>query len=167
MRSERWTASAMSSSSSTTSTRGSRVKPLTAGSLVTILCAGSRRAASKGAGLPMAATKTSSSRRKPAAKRKPSGARRSPSKRRTSSPGLRIEQRHFDLMGLGLVALAVFLGFVIYRDRDGGEAGRRAVEGLEWLLGDMTNAVPPALVAIGAILVLRPVLPAVRPFRAG
>jgi DNA segregation ATPase FtsK/SpoIIIE, S-DNA-T family len=118
----------------------------------------------------MPATKTSSAKRKPASKRKPNGAKRMPSNARSkkrAQQGLHLEQRHFDLLGLGLVAVAVFLGFVIYRDRDGGEAGRRAVEGLEWLLGDMTNAVPPALAAIGALLVLRPVLPAVRPFRAG
>jgi S-DNA-T family DNA segregation ATPase FtsK/SpoIIIE len=121
----------------------------------------------------MPATRTTSSSRKPAAKRKPNGAKRMPSSNARSKrgkkkrSGLQIEQRHFDLAGLGLVALAVFLGFVIYSDRDGGEAGARAVQGLEWLLGDMTYAVPPALAAIGAILVLRPVLPAVRPFRAG
>jgi len=121
----------------------------------------------------MPASRTTSSSRKPAAKRKPNGAKRVPSSNARSKrgkkkrSGLPIEQRHFDLAGLGLVALAVFLGFVIYRDRDGGEAGRRAVAGLEWLLGDMTYGVPPALAAIGAVLVLRPVLPAVRPFRAG
>src|SRR3712207_9534159 len=41
------------------------------------------------------------------------------------------------------------------------------VDGLTWLGGDMAYGVPPALVAIGAILVLRPVLPTVRPFRSG
>jgi S-DNA-T family DNA segregation ATPase FtsK/SpoIIIE len=85
--------------------------------------------------------------------------------RRSTVPQL--EQRHVDLIGLGFVAVAVFLGFVIYRDRDGGEAGRRAVQALTDLLGDMIYAVPPALGAVGAILVLRPVLPAVRPFRSG
>jgi S-DNA-T family DNA segregation ATPase FtsK/SpoIIIE len=87
--------------------------------------------------------------------------------RRKSRSVPQLEQRHLDLLGLALVAAAVFLGFVIYRGRDGGEAGRRAVSGLQDLLGDMTYAVPPALAAIGAILVLRPVLPAVRPFRSG
>jgi S-DNA-T family DNA segregation ATPase FtsK/SpoIIIE len=87
--------------------------------------------------------------------------------RRKSRSVPQLEQRHLDLAGLALVAAAVFLGFVIYRGRDGGEAGRRAVSGLQDLLGEMTYAVPPALAAIGAILVLRPVLPAVRPFRSG
>src|SRR3712207_998106 len=102
------------------------------------------------------------------AKAKPKAKPRAKSRAHRSSRGLpQLEQRHMDLLGLAFVAAAVFLGFVIYRDRDGGEAGRRAVEGLQDLLGDMTYAVPPALAAIGAILVLRPVLPAVRPFRSG
>ena len=106
--------------------------------------------------------KTTSRAARPAPKAK------SRSRARRKSRGVPVfEQRHLDLIGLGLVALAVFLGFVIYRDRDGGRAGREAVAGLDWLLGDMTYAVPPALAAIGALFVLRPVLPAVRPFRSG
>ncbi|HWT95149.1 MAG TPA: DNA translocase FtsK [Solirubrobacteraceae bacterium] len=87
--------------------------------------------------------------------------------RRSSRSAPQIEQRHLDLTGLGLVALAVFTGFVLYRDRDGGEAGRWLTDQLQALLGDMAYAVPPALAAVGAILVLLPVLPAVRPFRSG
>jgi S-DNA-T family DNA segregation ATPase FtsK/SpoIIIE len=94
-------------------------------------------------------------------------AKAKPRARRKSANSPHLEQRHLDLLGLGFVAVAVFLGFVIYRDRDGGEAGRRAVAGLESLLGDMTYAVPPALAVIGALFVLRPVLPAIRPFRSG
>jgi DNA segregation ATPase FtsK/SpoIIIE, S-DNA-T family len=112
------------------------------------------------------------SRRPPAKKRKPTGSRsaakpRSRAKKKPASAGLHLEQRHYDLLGLGFVALAVFLGFVLYRDRDGGAAGRELVEGLTQLGGDMAYGAPPALAAIGAILVLRPVLPAVRPFRSG
>jgi DNA segregation ATPase FtsK/SpoIIIE, S-DNA-T family len=121
--------------------------------------------------LPMPQT----SNRRPPAKRKPNGSRsaskakpkpRSRAKKKASG-GLHLEQRHFDLMGLALVAMAVFLGFVLYRDRDGGTLGREIVDGLTELGGDMAYGVPPALAAIGAILVLRPVLPAVRPFRSG
>ena len=52
-----------------------------------------------------------------------------------------LEQRHLDLLGLGLVALAVFLGFVLYRDRDGG-AGRASsvVDGLRGCVGDVAYA---------------------------
>jgi DNA segregation ATPase FtsK/SpoIIIE, S-DNA-T family len=78
-----------------------------------------------------------------------------------------LEQRQLDLIGLGLVALAAFFGLVIYLGWEGGQAGSAAVEGLRWLLGEVHYVVPVALVAAGAILVLRPVLPAVRPFRSG
>ncbi len=77
------------------------------------------------------------------------------------------EQRQLDLIGLGLVALAVFFAFLVYFDMDGGQAGSWTVDSLRWLLGAMHYAVPVALLGAGAILVMRPALPAVRPFRAG
>ena len=78
-----------------------------------------------------------------------------------------LEQRQLDLIGLGLVGLALFFGFLVYFGWDGGRAGSSAVEGLRWLLGAAHYLVPVALAAGGAILMLRPVLPAVRPFRSG
>jgi S-DNA-T family DNA segregation ATPase FtsK/SpoIIIE len=78
-----------------------------------------------------------------------------------------LQQRHLDLVGLGLVAAAVFLGFVIYREWDGGRAGEWAVDGLRWLVGDVHYAAPVAMLAAGAVLILRPILPSVRPFRSG
>src|SRR4029078_460074 len=78
-----------------------------------------------------------------------------------------LEQRQLDLIGLGLVALGLFFAFLVYFGWDGGRAGSHAVDGLKWLLGAAHSLVPCALVAAGAILMLRPVLPAVRPFRAG
>jgi S-DNA-T family DNA segregation ATPase FtsK/SpoIIIE len=78
-----------------------------------------------------------------------------------------LEQRQLDVIGLGLIALAVFFGFLVYASSDGGEAGSWTVDSLRWLLGAVHYGVPVALLAAGAILVLRPVLPAVRPFRAG
>jgi DNA segregation ATPase FtsK/SpoIIIE, S-DNA-T family len=110
-------------------------------------------------------------RKKPASRAAASKAKARPKPksraRRKGRTRPQLEQRHLDLLGLALVAVAVFLGFVLYSGRDGGAAGRELVDGLVSLLGDMTYAVPPALAAIGAILVLRPVLPAVRPFRSG
>jgi S-DNA-T family DNA segregation ATPase FtsK/SpoIIIE len=104
--------------------------------------------------------------RQTTARRRPARARRSAV--RWPPAGLpKLEQRHLDLIGLGLVALSVFLAFLIYFDWDGGTAGDGAVEGLRWLLGAAHYMVPPALMAAGAVLVLRPVLPAIRPFRAG
>jgi DNA segregation ATPase FtsK/SpoIIIE, S-DNA-T family len=65
------------------------------------------------------------------------------------------------------VALGVFFGFLVYGHSDGGEAGGWTVDSLRWLLGAMHYAVPPTLIAVGALVVMRPVLPAVRPIRAG
>jgi S-DNA-T family DNA segregation ATPase FtsK/SpoIIIE len=78
-----------------------------------------------------------------------------------------LEQHQLDLVGLGLVALAVFLAFVVYLGWEGGQAGSGIVEGLRWLVGGVHYAVPVALFVAGALLVLRPMLPAVRPFRSG
>ena len=100
-------------------------------------------------------------------------ARRRPKPRtRRSTPSWRprlpkLEQRHLDVIGLGLVAASIFFAFVIYLRWDGGRGGEGAVAGLRWLLGAVYYVVPVGLLAGGAVLVLRPVLPAVRPFRAG
>ncbi|HVP01543.1 MAG TPA: DNA translocase FtsK 4TM domain-containing protein [Solirubrobacteraceae bacterium] len=72
-----------------------------------------------------------------------------------------------DLIGLGLVAAGVFLAFPLYSGWDAGAAGARLVDGLRLLFGQVAYAVPVALVLTGIVLVLRPVLPAVRPLRAG
>jgi DNA segregation ATPase FtsK/SpoIIIE, S-DNA-T family len=107
-------------------------------------------------------------RRRPKPKAKP----RSKPRARRSTPSWRgslptLQQRHFDVIGLGLVATAIFFAFVIYLGWDGGQAGDGAVDGLRVLIGAVHYIVPAALMAAGAILVLRPVLPAVRPFKAG
>ena len=77
-----------------------------------------------------------------------------------------LEQRHWDLIGLALVAVSVFLAFLIYLGWDGGRAGDGLVSGLRDLVGAVHYLIPAGLLATGAVLVLRPVLPAVRPFRA-
>ena len=101
---------------------------------------------------------------KPAPKKKPRARRTRPSWKQ----GLpTLEQRHFDVIGLAMVATAIFFAFVVYLDWDGGQAGDAAVDGLRILIGAVHYLVPVALMAAGAILVLRPVLPAVRPFRTG
>ena len=78
-----------------------------------------------------------------------------------------LEQRHRDLIGLALVALGVFLAFPLYLRWDGGAAGHAATDGLAYALGKVGYGVPVAIVAAGALFVLRPVLPTMRPFRAG
>src|SRR3954454_8254668 len=100
----------------------------------------------------------------PAKKRKPRARRSSP----VAWPSLpALEQRQLDLIGLALVAAGIFFAGLIYWHWDGGEGGRWALDGLRRLIGAVHYGVPVALVAIGALVVLGPMLPAVRPFRAG
>src|SRR3954453_44611 len=107
-------------------------------------------------------------RRRPTPKAPPRSkprARRSAPPWRVSLPQL--EQRHYDVIGLGLVATAIFFAFVIYLGWDGGQAGDGAGEGLRIAIGAVPYIVPAAPMAGGGILVLRPGLPAIRPFKAG
>ena len=78
-----------------------------------------------------------------------------------------LEQAQLDLIALALAALSIFLAFVIHLSWDGGAAGDALVAGLRWLIGEVHHLVPAALMAIAVVIALRPVLPAVRPFRAG
>src|SRR3954463_7097126 len=107
-------------------------------------------------------------RRRPKPK-KPVPPKQKPRARRSASRWQppKLDQRHFDVIGLALVATAIFFSFVVYLDWDGGRAGDAAVEGLQILIGAVHYLVPAVLMAAGAILVLRPVLPAVRPFKTG
>ena len=110
-----------------------------------------------------------------AAARKPASTRSKAKKpapraraRRSSVDAMKVpllEQRHLDLIGLGLVAIGVFLAFPVYFGFDGGAAGHAATDGLAYLVGQVALGVPVAIVLGGALFVLRPVLPAVRPFR--
>jgi S-DNA-T family DNA segregation ATPase FtsK/SpoIIIE len=92
-------------------------------------------------------------------------ARRSPVAWRPRLPVL--EQHHLDLLGLGLVAAGVFLAFPLYLGWQGGAAGSFLVDALTLLLGRVAWAVPLGLVATGAVLTMRSMLPAMRPFRSG
>jgi len=78
-----------------------------------------------------------------------------------------LEQRHFDLIGLGLVAFAAFFASVFYLGWDGGEVGEMLADGFIFLFGGVGWGVPVALFGAGAVLVLRPLLPSVRPFKTG
>src|SRR3954453_19906258 len=78
-----------------------------------------------------------------------------------------LEQRHIDLIGLGLVAAGVFLVFPLWMRWDGGRGGEAIVDGLRYVIGVLAYGAPVGLCAAGALCVLRPVLPAVRPFRSG
>jgi len=101
-----------------------------------------------------------------AAKRKTKPAAR----RRRSSAGWRppkLEQHHLDLIGLALVAFAAFLAFVLYMGAAGGRVGDATEEGLRFLLGGAAYLGPPAVCGAGVLIVLRQLVPAIAPFRAG
>ncbi len=78
-----------------------------------------------------------------------------------------LEQRHLDVLGLALVAAAIYLAFVIYLGWDGGRVGSWLETGLENAAGQVTYLVPVALFAGGAVLIARPMLNAPSALNAG
>jgi len=81
-----------------------------------------------------------------------SAARRAPSLPRD------LEQRHLDLIGLGLLAAALYLGFVLYAGWDGGLGGDGLEVALTWSGGAVSYAVPMLLAGCGLALVVRPLI---------
>src|SRR5712691_2426364 len=75
--------------------------------------------------------------------------------------------QHPELWGLGLVALGLFLGSVVYVGWNGGYVGGAMADGLDALIGGASWVIPVALVAIGGLMVMRSALVEVRPFRTG
>ena len=75
--------------------------------------------------------------------------------------------QHPELIGLGLVALGVFLGFVVWAGWNGGYVGGWIGEGLDALIGSATFGLPVALGVVGTLMVARSDLVDVRPFRTG
>lgn len=88
-------------------------------------------------------------------RRKPQGARR----KQAPKGKAQLDQRQRDLLGLALVALAIFIAFPLYSTGDAGIGGRQLVSALEWVLGRAAYLVPPALAAGGILMILRPVMP--------
>ncbi len=78
-----------------------------------------------------------------------------------------LEQRERDVLGLALVAVGVFMGFVLYAGWNGGHAGHGLAVALGWALGRARVLAPMSFVIGGGALLLRPVLPALRPLRTG
>jgi S-DNA-T family DNA segregation ATPase FtsK/SpoIIIE len=113
----------------------------------------------------MAGSRTT--KKKPTTKRRP--ARREP----TMADRLRVpripelDQKQADVWGVGLVLASVLFAFVFYFGWDGGEVGSGAAEGLRWLFGGVAYLTPVVLFATGTLLVMRPLLPTIRPFKSG
>jgi DNA segregation ATPase FtsK/SpoIIIE, S-DNA-T family len=84
-------------------------------------------------------------------------------RKKAQGPG----HQHPELIGLGLVALGVFLGSVVWAGWNGGYVGRWIGDGLEALIGNATLGLPAVLAVVGALMVARSDLVDVRPFRTG
>ena len=78
-----------------------------------------------------------------------------------------LEQRHWDLLGLAMVAFAAFFACIFYLDWAGGEVGEALADALRFLFGAVAYAAPVALLAAGAVLIMRPALPSTHPFKTG
>jgi S-DNA-T family DNA segregation ATPase FtsK/SpoIIIE len=76
-------------------------------------------------------------------------------------------RQHHELLGLGLLALGLFLAFVTWLEGEGGVVGRNVADGLDALLGAARVGVPVVLVVLGGLMVARASLVDVRPFRTG
>jgi DNA segregation ATPase FtsK/SpoIIIE, S-DNA-T family len=77
-----------------------------------------------------------------------------------------LDQRSLDVIGLGLVALAVFLGCVLYGHWNGGAVGNGAASAFGWAFGRVREGVPIAVAGMGALFVLRPLIGSPKPLRA-
>ena len=77
------------------------------------------------------------------------------------------EAHHIDILALALIAIGLFLGGVAYAHWTGGTLGDGAVRAMRFVLGGLGYAVPAALVALGALILLRELRPPARPMRTG
>jgi S-DNA-T family DNA segregation ATPase FtsK/SpoIIIE len=75
--------------------------------------------------------------------------------------------QHPELVGLGMVAVGLFLASLLYLGWDGGPVGGRLVDWLDAAVGGASYAAPVALVAVGGLMLFRSALVDVRPFRTG
>jgi S-DNA-T family DNA segregation ATPase FtsK/SpoIIIE len=82
-------------------------------------------------------------------------------------PALALEPHHVDVIGLALIAVGIFLAGVGYLRWSGGALGGGALTALQFMFGALGYAVPAALVAVGALLLIRELRPPHRPLRTG
>jgi DNA segregation ATPase FtsK/SpoIIIE, S-DNA-T family len=104
-----------------------------------------------------------------ARKRRPKHLRpKAPARIRKAKRARRARARqHPELVGLGLLALGLFLAVVLWLEWDGGIVGGKIDSALGGLVGSARLALPLFLVAVGGLLVARAELVDMRPFRTG
>ncbi len=116
---------------------------------------------------------------KPKPRSRPAPARASRSRSQTRKPAAKprarefrdvvdgLEQRHYDVIGLALIAFSVYLALVLYVDWDGGRVGGWLASGLEHGAGKVAYVVPIALAAWGGSFLARPLIKAPSALNAG
>jgi S-DNA-T family DNA segregation ATPase FtsK/SpoIIIE len=82
-------------------------------------------------------------------------------------PRLDLEPHHVDIIGLALIAVGVFLAGVAYVHWSGGALGNGAVRSTRFVFGRLGSVIPAALIAGGALVLLRELRPPGRPLRTG
>jgi S-DNA-T family DNA segregation ATPase FtsK/SpoIIIE len=93
---------------------------------------------------------------------------RTPSRiKKRSRKGRPRSHHHAELVGLGLVAVGLFLGSLLYLGWDGGVVGGKVVEWLDAAVGGASYVAPLALAGVGGLMLFRSALVDVRPFRTG
>jgi S-DNA-T family DNA segregation ATPase FtsK/SpoIIIE len=78
-----------------------------------------------------------------------------------------LSQNQRDVLGLGLVAVGVFMGFVLYGHWNGGQIGQGLASALGWCFGEARTLAPAAFVIGGSALLFAQFMPTRRPLRTG
>jgi S-DNA-T family DNA segregation ATPase FtsK/SpoIIIE len=76
-------------------------------------------------------------------------------------------EQHLELIGLGLVALGIFLASILYFGWSGGMVGGLIADTFAGAIGAAAYAAPAAFVVVGGLMVARSALIDVSPFRTG
>ena len=105
--------------------------------------------------------------RQPARSPRRGGARNRARGRSRAGSSPEVLQRRLDLTGLGCIALAVYLGYVLYLGWNGGTVGDGSETALSYAVGAAAIVVPVALGLAGLGLILRPFLPSPRSVAVG
>src|SRR5215813_850994 len=88
-------------------------------------------------------------------------------KKRTRKGSRVRSEQHHELVGLGLLALGVFLASILYLGWSGGMVGGAIADGFTGVIGAAAYVAPVAFLVVGALMVARSALVEVRPFRTG
>ncbi|CAN5226150.1 DNA translocase FtsK [soil metagenome] len=112
------------------------------------------------------ATRKTRALKSPPKKRKPVK-RKEPARARVREAVDGLEQRHYDLIGLVMVALGVYASFVLYLGWDGGRVGASLETALEYAVGQVAYVVPLVVFGLGLALIARPMIRAPRALNVG